>query len=43
MEARKAIIDREEGELEEKATQLEEMLTICLSRKGSRLVLIKKI
>jgi hypothetical protein len=43
MEARKAIIDREEGELEEKATQLEEKLTICPSRKGSHLVLIKKI
>jgi hypothetical protein len=43
MEARTAIIDKEEGELEEKATQLEEMLTICPSRKGSHLILIKKI
>jgi hypothetical protein len=43
MAARKAIVDREERELEEKATQLEEMLTICPSRKGSCLVFIKKI
>jgi hypothetical protein len=43
MEVRKAIVDREEGDLEEKATQLEEMFTLCPSRKGSCLVLIKKI